>query len=59
MSKIDFEAMTDLLETLYPLEATYGSLDSLYGNALREKIITKEIYDEAKRHYDKMWTYQQ
>ena len=54
---INFLALTDELEHLYPLEVAYGTLASLYGNALREKIITKDIYDEAKKHYDKMWLY--
>lgn len=54
---INFLALTDELEHLYPLEVAYGTLASLYGNALREKIITKDIYDEAKQHYDKMWLY--
>ena len=54
---INFLALTDELEHLYPLEVAYGTLASLYGNALREHIITKEIYDEAKKHYDKMWLY--
>lgn len=54
---INFLALTDELEHLYPLEVAYGTLASLYGNALREHIITKEIYEEAKKHYDKMWLY--
>ena len=44
---INFLALTDELEHLYHLEVAYGTLASLYGNALREHIITKEIYDEA------------
>ena len=52
---INFLALTDELEHLYPLEVAYGTLASLYGNALREKIITKDIYDEAREHYGKLW----
>lgn len=52
---VNFEVVTEYLEQIYPLEVEYGSLATLYGNALREGMITKETYDKAKTYYDKKW----
>lgn len=46
-----------VLGDIYPIDYSYGSRASVFGNGLRDGIITKEEYNEAKDYYGNLWHY--
>lgn len=51
------EKMRLELEKKYPIEGLYGSKASLFGQALINKDITKEEYNNARMYYGRLWHY--
>lgn len=47
---------TSELSDKYPTEA-YGSRASLWGCALRDDLVTREVYDKASNFYGRLWNY--
>ena len=46
-----------IIEEFYPIEAAYSSRASLFGEAFKDGIVTKEEYDIAKEYYGNLWNY--
>ena len=49
--------LTKKLEKLYPVTGMYGSKASLYGDGLKDKVITSAEYDAAQQYYGRLWHY--
>ena len=45
------------LEKKYPIEFAYSSRASLWGNGLRDGIVDKELYNKARKYYERLWYY--
>ena len=45
------------LEDKYPMIAAYNSRCSLWSEGSRDGIVDKELYDKARKHYGRLWTY--
>jgi hypothetical protein len=56
-SSLEIIAMTSALESLYPIEANYGSKCSLYNDGLQDGIITTDEFDDARDYYGRLWHY--
>ena len=46
--------LTKQLQIFYPKEAYYSKM-ALYGLALRDGIVTEDIYNSAEKYYGKFW----
>lgn len=57
MERNKIESDRTNLELLFPIEANYGSIASLFGKALENKVITKDEYNKAREYYGKLWFY--
>lgn len=57
MEKRTIETIRSNLELLFPHEAHYGSISSLFGKGLENGVVTSEEYEQAKRYYGKLWRY--
>ena len=53
----DIRDLTKNLRELYPETGMNGSRASLYGEGSRDKIITNEEYNSARKYYGRLWSY--
>jgi len=53
----DIRDLTRSLRELYPTTGMYGSRESLYSEGSRDKIITNEEYNSARKYYGRLWSY--
>lgn len=45
------------LEEKFPTEAMYNSRCTLWTEGLLARIVDRELYNKAKTHYGRSWTY--
>ena len=48
---------TKILLEKYPIVGNYESKSSLWSLALKDGMVSKELFDSAKKYYGNLWYY--